>query len=218
MSLIPLEKKLGYKFKDAALLAQALRHSSVATSILPSYEKLEFLGDRVLSLVIAEMLYYRFPHELEGDLAKRLSYLVSEPLLATLGREVGLETLIQAETKGFPRTRPSVLADGVEALLAVIYTESGLETVKEIIQRLWEHHMNAASAPPRDPKSTLQEWAQTQEGKLPTYQVLSKTGPDHKPLFSVQVCVGESIAQAQGSSLRDAEKKAAALLLKQLLG
>ena len=121
-----LQEQLGYVFQDKCLLDQAFRHSSITKQNQQSYERLEFLGDRILGLCVAELLYKAYPSDKEGALARRHSSLVCEEVLAKIARDLSLETFIQGETKGFSKDRPSVLADAMEALLAVVYLEKGL--------------------------------------------------------------------------------------------
>ncbi len=212
-----MQGQLGYIFQDQTLLAQAFRHSSVTKSPQKSYERLEFLGDRILGLCVADLLYTAYPTDKEGELARRHSALVCEEVLATIARDLSLEKLIQGETKDFSEKRPSVLADVIEALLAVVYLENGLKAAQEIITKFWTPLISQMTEAPKDPKSALQEWAHRHNKKTPLYDLKKRSGPDHDPLFTVQVSLGQSLqATAQGASLKQAEKKAAVALLKDL--
>lgn len=212
-----LQEKLEYTFQDKELLAQALRHASATSQSQQSYERLEFLGDRILGLCVAELLYKTYPQDKEGDLAQRQSALVSSEQLVPLAKDLGLENLIQGETKDFSKKRPSVLADVVEALIAVIYLESGLEVVQNIIVQLWKPFVDQMIVAPKDPKSTLQEWAHKHKKPSPIYGLNQRSGPDHNPVFTVQVSIDKSLkATAQGPSLKQAEKQAALALLQDI--
>lgn len=216
-SLSILQKKLGYVFQDSQLLAQAFRHASVASKTKQSYERLEFLGDRVLGLGVAELLYKAYPKDSEGELARRHSPLVSSETLVKIALELDLQNFLQAETKDFSKNRPSVLADGVEALLAVLYLENGLGAAQKMIQRFWEPLVQEMVEAPKDPKSAVQEWAHFHKKPSPTYTLVKRSGPDHNPLFLVNVSIDKNLqATAEGPSLKQAEKKAAQILLKKL--
>lgn len=184
-----LQKTLGYTFQDEHLLHQALCHSSFPhlKTINDHYERLEFLGDRVLGICVAEMLFDAYPEDSEGDLARRHSQLVSAKVLVDVARSLQLHHLIQAETDKFAQQRPSVMADVVEALLAVIYRESGLLAAKAVVQKFWQHRVNDMVQAPRDPKSALQEWSHKNGLDLPIYELVERKGPDHKPVFYVEV-------------------------------
>lgn len=218
------EAILGYKFKDPALLGQALTHSSSLkhdrynNPIGQSYERLEFLGDRVLGLAMAEMLFQTYKTDKEGQLARRQSSLVSEETLCKIAKIWHLDQLIQGEHATFAKERPSVMADAVESVLAVVYLESGLETAKDIIGTFWQDLVETMSLAPKDPKSSLQEWAHAKGLSLPHYKTIKESGPSHDPCFEIQVSLDEFqgqilSAKAEDSSRKKAEKKAALLLL-----
>lgn len=216
-----LQGQLSYVFQDTPLLEQAFRHSSTTAHTQQSYERLEFLGDRILGLCVAELLYAVYPLDTEGELARRHSALVCEEVLAQIARDLSLENLIQGETKDFSKSRPSILADVIEALLAVVYLESGLGSVQKIISKFWKPLIDEMIEAPKDPKSALQEWAHQHKKNAPSYVLEKRSGPDHNPLFTVQVSLQASpektlSATAQGSSLKQAEKKAAIALLTNL--
>jgi ribonuclease-3 len=218
MTFQKLETHLGYVFKNNTLLEQALRHASVTSKNQQNYERLEFLGDRILGLAVADILYQAYPKDAEGLLAKRQSYLVSAETLASLGLSWGLQDFIQAENKDLAHNRPSILADAVEAILAVVYLESGFKAAHQIVHRFWEPLVQDMVTAPQDPKSALQEWAHRLKTNPPTYDLLSKTGPDHALEFTVRASLTvpqhESITtDGKGPSLRQAEKQAATALL-----
>jgi ribonuclease-3 len=210
--LLPLEQRLGYTFRNKELVQKALSHASATPD--SNYERLEFLGDRVLGLALAHLLFDLFSQAPEGPLAKRHAYLVSEPILAQIGTTLGLDPFIIADLE---TRRPSLIADVLEALLAVIYLESGFEAASKVIYTLWMPLAQELVDVPLDPKTALQEWVHLHKLPLPTYEVLGKQGPDHAPLFEVQVSLDpQKRATAKGNSIREAEKLAAEILLKDL--
>ncbi len=206
----PLEEILGHEFSDQALLAQALTHSSTGAA---NYERLEFLGDRVLGLVVAQTLYERFPDEAEGDLAKRLAALVQGSLLAQVAAEAGLGDFVnlsESERAAGGAENDNILADVFEALIGALYLDAGFGKCEALIRRLWVGRFDKMSAPPLHPKTALQEWAQSQGLPLPEYTIESQSGPDHAPVFKIRVHVeGYKDARAQGKSRQVAEKDAA---------
>lgn len=212
-----LTTALGHQFDRPELLDEALTHpSAVPTSAPASYERLEFLGDRVLGLVIAELLFRRFPRESEGDLAHRLSVLVSGDSLASVARDVGLGRyliLTPGEDRAGARQRPSILADACEAVIGAVFLDGGLAPAAALIARWW-HPLMSRAAPPRDAKTELQEWAQARGLPLPAYETVASEGPPHYPLFTVEARVeGLPPARASGRSKRLAEQEAARALL-----
>lgn len=218
-----LERSLGYGFADRALLQAALRHSSLAPGPHGKkrgehFERLEFLGDRVVGLAVADLLLKRFPNESEGDLARRHAALVSRETLASLAERIALGAklhLTRGEDETGGRSKPTVLADALEALIGAIYRDGGLEPAREVVAKLFESKLDDAVGPPRDPKTALQEWAQGKGLPLPSYRTLSTEGPAHQPSFQVEVSVkGESPVTAAGASKQAAERAAAAALLK----
>jgi ribonuclease-3 len=216
-----LELKLGYRFKDRALFERALTHASVGEGAakVPNNEVLEFVGDRVLGLLVAEALARRYPEASEGDLAPRLNGLVSRDTCARVAAalDVGPALRMSASaTKVGARERGSVLAGACEALIAAVYMDSDLTTVRQVFGDLWRDafNMDGAASTRRDPKTLLQEWAQGSGKPPPAYVVVKRTGPDHAPQFTVEATVeGIASASGQGTSRRDAEKAAAQALL-----
>lgn len=219
MSLETLQTQIGYNFKNAELLQTAMTHCSVTAigQTETNYERLEFLGDRVLGLVMAELLYKRYPEENEGDLAKRHAALVQGKTLAKVAEKISLGAamiLSENERAAGGAENEHMLADGMEALLGAIYLDGGLSECRHLITNLWDDLLDVMVEPPQDPKTALQEWAQARSLPLPVYEIIDRSGPDHAPLFTIQVIVeGFDAAQAQGNSRRIAEKQAAAKLL-----
>jgi ribonuclease III len=207
----------GHRFGDTALLERALTHASLGGREKGNYEQLEFLGDRVLGLLVADMLIRRFPEASEGDLAPRLNALVSREACAGIAEETGLTELIRADIglKALQtRKAHNVRADVVESLIAAIYRDGGLEAVRPFIERHWTARMEEGAEPPREPKTALQEWAVTQDGAVPAYAIEERAGPDHDPVFTVSVSVrGFAPERGTGSSRRRAEQAAASALL-----
>jgi ribonuclease III len=209
-----LEKSLAHNFKNKDLLKQALTHASISKNVA-SYERMEFLGDRVLSFVIADMLFHAFPNEKEGALAKRHSMLVKQDALEKVALKLNITQHIQfARSAKQSDPSPSVLADVVEALIAALYLDGGFDKADAFIRSHWEHLISASELPPEDPKSSLQEWAQARGLPLPVYKVLERTGPDHNPVFVVEVSVSDyTPQQAQSTSKQAAQKIAAQSLI-----
>jgi ribonuclease-3 len=221
--LDPLFEILGHRFADPKLLAEALTHPSAQArreNQRQSYERLEFLGDRVLGLVVAELLWRRFPDEAEGELTRRHTGLVRRESLVEVARTLGLGAFIilsPGEAQAGSRDNSSVLADACEAVIAALYLDGGLEAAARFVLRCWEPLLRGSLKPPRDPKTALQEWAQGRGRGLPTYETLSVAGPAHKRVFTVSARVeGVEAATASGSSKRAAETAAAAELMERL--
>lgn len=215
-----LEQKTGHIFTDYDRLQRALTHASARPSSSSNYERLEFLGDRVLGLVVAQMLFADFPDADEGELSVRLNSLVSAEACASVADEIGLGDLIYtgADIKSLNDKRLlNVRADVIEALIATIYLDGGLEAAQQFIQRYWEPRSRETGAGRRDAKTELQEWAHQQgpQGKLqPVYTIQSRTGPDHEPVFIIKVAIaGFEPAAGAGRSKRIAEQDAAETFL-----
>ena len=215
-----LEEVLGHRFSRPDLLRQSLVHSSVTTTRrdrVRSNERQEFLGDRVLALVAADLLYHRFPGEDEGAMARRHAALVRREALARVAEAIGLAQHIvmsegEEETGG--RENSALLADTCEAVIAALYLDGGLQAAAAFIRRQWQPLIDEAKAPPVDAKTALQEWAQARGLPLPAYREVAREGPPHAPVFSVAVSVeGLAPATATGASKRAAEQAAAEVLL-----
>jgi ribonuclease-3 len=216
-----LAKRLGHSFAVPELLEHALTHPSLAgfkqrkKGVMP-YERLEFLGDRVLGLIIAAWLYEKYPQSSEGDLAKRHAALVNREALRVVANEVGLGDhlrLARGEAASGARKNLATLPDAMEAVIGALYLDGGLKAAEKFIHRYWQNDIAIAEAPV-DAKSVLQEWAQGQGLPLPQYKVLEHSGPAHAPKFVIEVTVkGHPPATASGDSKRAAQKEAAAALL-----
>jgi ribonuclease-3 len=217
-----LEAALGHRFDDPALLRQAITHSGAShgRAGAADNERLEFLGDRVLGLVIADALMARFPGATEGELGPRHAMLVRREALAETARSIGLGgclTLAPADAAGGARDNPKLLADACEAVIAALYLDGGLEAARRFIASAWDGMMRDIATMPIEPKTALQEWAQGQGKNLPVYRVIRSAGKAHSPVFEVEVEVeGQEPAAAEGTSKRAAEKAAALTLLRRL--
>jgi ribonuclease-3 len=227
---VDLPRILGHDFAAPSLLAEALTHPSALTTdrgrgrgakiAKHGYERLEFLGDRVLGLVIAELLWRRFPDEPEGLLTQRHTHLVRRETLARVAEAIGLGqhlVLSRAERAAGTAANPAILADACEAIIAAIYLDGGYDAAGGFIRRHWQPLIGAMEAPPRDPKTMLQEWAQARGLGLPRYELVATSGPDHAPQFTVAASIaGGTPATASGPAKRRAEAGAAAALLERL--
>jgi ribonuclease III len=205
---------LGYAFKDLDLLAQALTHGSVATvKGRKTYERLEFLGDRVLSLVIAELLFKQYEGEPEGKLSARLSALVRGDVCARIAEELGVADRLSVgavERRAGVQNVRSVLGDVIEAIIGAIYLDGGYEPARDFILERWKSVMSEAALTQKDSKTFVQEWALAKGKALPLYEVLGRSGPEHRPVFSVKLSVAKhGEAEGQGSSKQAAEMEAA---------
>ncbi|HMK67411.1 MAG TPA: ribonuclease III [Stellaceae bacterium] len=214
---------LGHRFTAPELLLEALTHPSMTGrhgQTRRSYERLEFLGDRVLGLIVAEMLWRRFPSEAEGELTRRHAGLVRREALVEVARGIGLAGFVRVsagEGQAGARENGSVLADALEAVIAALYLDGGLEAARGFVGRNWAPLLEASATPPRDPKTELQEWAQGRGRGLPVYETVAADGPAHRRTFTVTARVeGAEPATASGASKRAAEAAAAAALLQQL--
>lgn len=215
-----LEKLLDHSFQDISVLEKALSHRSATHGRDIGYERLEFLGDRVLGLCIVDMLLKAFPQEPEGALSRRLNELVRQETLAKIAEEVGLAPFIslgRAEEEGGARENPAILSDVCEAVIAALYLDAGMERAREFVELHWTPRLEGAVKPPKDPKSALQEWAMARKLPLPAYEEVARSGPDHAPVFTIRVTIrNQPPAEAQGDSKRAAERMAAQLLLDQV--
>jgi ribonuclease-3 len=212
----PLSETLGYRFRDESLLKRALTHAGADSE--GSNERLEFLGDRVLALVVSENLYHRYPHEAEGSLTRRVHALVRWEACARIGEEIGLWehlVLTRSEAAG-GRARGPILGSACEAVIAALYLDGGMGAARAFIERLWEPMFADPGADTRDAKTKLQEWAQARgkDASAPVYSLQERVGPDHAPRFVVQAKVkGFDPVMGEGGSKRQAEQDAAAKLL-----
>jgi ribonuclease-3 len=227
----------GHVFRRPELLHEALTHRSAAhgreqrnrdsagrpqrgprprSASHASNERLEFIGDRVLGLVVAEWLIERFPTEQEGELARRHAHLVARPLLAEVGERLGLADKLAVapnEARAGVSLLPTVLADAMEAVIGAVYLDGGLEPARALVRQAWESAMAAQILPPTDPKTALQEWLGARGLPLPVYVVASQEGPPHAPTFVVTVAAGGHQGSGSAGSKQAAERAAAAALL-----
>jgi ribonuclease-3 len=215
-----LEARLGYRFADPDLLDRALTHSSALSPgkrIERSYQRLEFLGDRVLGLVVADMLYRRLPKANEGELSRSLNTLVRKETCAMIARELDLGSelnLGESEARTGGAQKEAILGDVAEAVIGAIYCDGGLGRAYELIEGLFGSQIGVAGNERADAKTTLQEWAQGRGLEPPTYVETERTGPDHAPEFTISVRVGQfEPLSATGPSKKLAEHKAAEAFL-----
>ena len=211
---------IGYEFKDPGLLITALTHSSISSATRSDNERLEFLGDRVLGLVMAQALLDLDAKATEGQLAPRFNALVRKETCADVARSIGIGTLLKlgrSEMISGGRRKEALLGDAMEALIAAVYRDGGFSKAQALILRLWNTRITSVKADARDPKTALQEWVQARKGPPPNYVELTRSGPDHAPQFEIEVRLhtGET-AQAKAGSKRHAEQAAAKLLLERL--
>jgi ribonuclease-3 len=210
-------EKIGHQPRDLSLFKRALTHSSAAKE---SYERLEFLGDRVLGLIIAGWLYEKYPGEPEGKLSRRYNVLVARETCGEIGRGLGLPALIrlgkQARGDG-ANQGDNVVGDVVEALIGALFLDGGLETAETFVRRCWSPQLESQGRPPQHPKSALQELAAARGLGAPEYQLIDRSGAHHTPRFTLRVSItGAGEATAEGTSKQEAETAAAAALLEQL--
>lgn len=218
-SLDGLEKLIGLSFKDSHRLELALTHSSLKQGRdAANYERMEFLGDRVLGLAIAERLFVEFPTAPEGELSVRLNMLVSAETCAAIADELGLGRYIRHGgelTKLAAQRTRNIRADVVEALIAAIYLEHGYGAARDFVMKHWGSRITAPASARRDPKTELQEWAHQKVGRPPAYALIDRSGPDHEPLFTVSANIdGIAPATGKGRSKRQAETAAAETILR----
>jgi ribonuclease-3 len=215
-----LEASVGYRFSDRSLLKRALSHASIGNE---SNERLEFLGDRVLGLIVAERLYADHPDETEGGLAVRLNRLVKREACARVAEAAGLAPYLimaSAEAASGGRKKGAILSDACEALIAALYLDGGMNAARNFVMHYWHDDFAAITTEFRDAKTTLQEWAQSgvlTDKVQPTYVVTERSGPDHAPSFSIEVRIpGHEPQRGEGLTKRDAEQDAAARMLHRL--
>ncbi len=219
--LSTLEARLGHRFNDADLALRALTHVSAPATAgagrVQSYQRLEFLGDRVLGLVVAEMLYHGFPQATEGELSMRLAKLVRRETCAAVAAEweVGPHVVMgQGEARGGGRKKAAILSDVCESLIGAVFLDAGFEAARGLVSRSWRDRMNADIEPERDAKTAVQEWAQARALPAPRYVEVSRSGPAHQPLFVMQVELeGFEPERGEASSKRAAEQAAAQAFL-----
>jgi ribonuclease-3 len=214
-----LEQKTGYAFADKALLDGALTHISALSgkNRVDSYQRLEFLGDHVLGLVVSDLLFRGFPNADEGELSRRLADLVRKETCADVARSIDLGAAIKlgvSEANAGGRQRIAILADVCEALIGAVFLDGGYQSAVAVVEQLWGERLRTPASPVRDPKTALQEWAQAHGLPTPSYREIARTGPHHDPEFRVAVLLPElTPAEGLGRSKRAAEQAAAAALL-----
>ncbi|SHJ47752.1 ribonuclease-3 [Palleronia salina] len=213
-------ERLGHHFRDPELLIRALTHSSIGSPTRPDNQRLEFLGDRVLGLVMAEALLTADPDAPEGQLAPRFNALVRKETCAAVARDCDLGAVLRlgrSEMISGGRRKEALLGDAMEAVIAAVYRDGGLEAARKIILRHWSRRLETVEADSRDAKTALQEWAQARRLPPPSYVEVGRSGPDHAPVFTIEARLetGQS-ARAEAPSKRGAEQQAAAALLDRL--
>src|SRR3989338_258178 len=217
VALAVFQDRLGYHFTNPEYLERALTHSSRGVE---NYERLEFLGDRVLGLVIAEILYRTFPFEKEGSLARRHSALACTETLAKTARDLDIPTVViasSAELASGGNKQDNLLADCMEAIIGAIFIDKGYVPCQEVITSLWGDKIYTLSQPPVDSKTALQEWAQARGLPIPVYEIVERSGPDHAPQFKIRVTLKDiEPMESTGSSRRVAEKTVAHVMLDKL--
>ena len=217
-----LQGRLGYTFRRPELLARALTHPSIASDTRPSNQRLEFLGDRVLNLIMAEALFLQDRLADEGQLAPRYNVLVRKETCADVARQIDLGAQLRlgrSEMMSGGRRKNALLGDAMEAVIAAIYLDGGLDAAKAVVLRLWGARIATAEEQARDPKTALQEWAQARGQTPPVYSALGREGPDHQPVFTVEVRLASGETEtAKAGTKRVAEQAAAKALLARMEG
>jgi len=214
------EDRIGHRFRRPELLLRALTHGSVSSPTRADNQRLEFLGDRVLGLVMAEALLLDDKTATEGQLAPRFNALVRKEACAEVAREIDLGAVLKlgrSEMLSGGRRKQALLGDAMEALIAAVYRDAGFEAARDMILRLWGERIRSVEEDARDAKTALQEWAQARRLPPPSYTEVARTGPDHAPVFTIaaRLETGEE-AQATAGSKRQAEQSAAKALLERL--
>ena len=231
-SVVALQERLGYTFTTPALLQEALTHRSAAhqragarkrhkAKGVGSNERLEFMGDRVLGLLMAEWLLERYPGEQEDALGSRLAHLVSRATLAVIAEQLGLPDVLAVaahEARAGVQTTANVVSDALEAVLGAVFLDGGLDPARKIVRAFWKAVLDAQALPPKDPKTALQEWVLARALGLPAYETVGADGPSHAPLFVVRVTAGGQSEEGRAGNKRAAESAAAAALLGRLDG
>lgn len=210
-----LEQILGYTFKNKALLKQALTHGSVCSDKHKNYQRLEFLGDRILGLAAARLLFLQFPDDMEGSLSPRHTKMVCKETVARVALDLHLDKFIRVENS-FLRKNQNVLCDVMEAVLGAVSIDSDAEEGMKLVERFWENFVSHSAVPPRDSKSKLQEYLHRHKLGTPVYRMKGKKGTEHEPVFFVELKVGDYISEGSGKNKKEAEKYAAGFMLQQL--
>jgi ribonuclease III len=214
------ETRLGYRFKNPEFLINAVTHSSISSATRPDNQRLEFLGDRVLGLVIAEAMFMAEGRASEGQMAPRFNALVRKETCAQVARELDLGAVLKlgrSEMMSGGRRKEALLGDAMEAVIAAIYRDSDFDTARKVVLNVWGARIHNVEEDARDPKTALQEWAQARRQQPPKYTVVHRDGPDHAPVFTIEALLasGES-ERATAPAKRQAEQAAAEALLKRM--
>ena len=213
-----LMKIIGYSFRDKSLIKTALTHSSFSKeNKIKNNERLEFLGDRVLGLIISSEIFKKNLTSTEGELAKQQSFLVCKATLKKVANNIKLREFVNCTQSLKKKSLDSIIANSLEALIAAIYLDSNINQASKVVLKLWKSFLENINLSSFDPKSKLQEWSLKNKKKLPNYEIISKSGPDHSPTFKVKVILDKNChSLAKGKSKQDAEIKAANKLLKKI--
>jgi len=224
--LTTFENRIGYIFKNKQILINSLIHPSYLidkkksiSNYLNDFERLEFLGDRVLGLAISSIIYKKFSNNNEGDLSKKLSYLVQKNFLHKIATNLKIHNILLFGFKKNEKMNISILADSIESLIGAIYLDGGFQNAKKIIKEIWGPYFDINETNIQDSKTKLQELSQKKSRKLPEYNLIKKQGPSHSPVFTVSLKVlNLKKIKSEGSSIREAEKNAAKIALNLLNG
>jgi len=219
--IIQFENRIGYIFKNKQLLINSLIHPSFLvdnkknkSSIANDFERLEFLGDRVLGLAISSIIYKKFSKDNEGDLSKKLSYLVQKNFLHKISIDLKIDNILKFNFKKNEKMNISILADSIESLIGAIYLDGGFKNAEKFINDIWGPYFDINKQNMQDSKTKLQELSQQKLKKLPEYNLVKKEGPSHSPIFTISLKVLQlKKIKASGSSIREAEKNAAKVAL-----
>ncbi|QBF30015.1 ribonuclease III [Thalassococcus sp. S3] len=214
------ETRIGHRFSDPALVVRAVTHSSISSATRDDNQRLEFLGDRVLGLVMADALLRADPGASEGQLAPRFNALVRKETCAEIAREIDVGAVLKlgrSEMLSGGRRKQALLGDALEAVIAAVYRDAGYDAAEALILRLWGSRIDTVEVDARDPKTALQEWAQARGLTPPVYREVGRSGPDHAPVFTIRAELDNGgVAEAQAGSKRQAEQTAAAQLLAEM--
>ena len=215
-----LEAKLGHRFRTPDLLTEALTHASIATRARPDNQRLEFLGDRVLGLIIAEALLAEDLEATEGQIAPRFNALVRKETCAEIAAGIGIgEAMVLGRSEAISggRRKTALLGDAMEAVIAAVYRDAGFEAARKVVLHHWNSHIRTAAEDALDAKTTLQEWAQARGLSPPEYREVARSGPDHAPVFTIEAILENGVsARAEASAKRTAQQAAAQAILAKL--
>ncbi len=210
------EARLGHRFRDPELLVQSVTHGSISSTTRPDNQRLEFLGDRVLGLVMAEALLTADAAAAEGQLAPRFNAMVRKETCADVARDLGLGDVLKlgrSEMMSGGRRKEALLGDALEAVIAAVYLDGGFDAARSLITRLWSKRIATVKEDARDPKTALQEWAQARSMSPPRYSEKARSGPDHQPIFTVEVRLDNDEHETAAAGTKRAAEQAAARAL-----